>query len=231
MNAVGAAIILYLLGIGIFGWYVYYKLTGAEVSLHDGSVVYKARTGETRLPLERISCLEFPSVKYLGGWLRIVTPSSSIRLTVVLEGIDQFLLELKEALDANGLSDVYDRDRFFQFLKTSAYSDQSWARVYRLWWALLLNATLSTIWGYVCGTIANHGLISLLLSFMLAGASLASFWGAELYLGRYFANATDKENFSYPAPDPAFENRVYIISTTIWWGFCLVLLASLMQLM
>jgi hypothetical protein len=96
------------IGTGGACWYLYYRLAGIEVSIQDDAVIYKTRSGVSTLPLEEISCLEFPSIKYTGGWLRIVTPRNSIRLTVVIESLDQFLLELKAALDAHGLSDLYD---------------------------------------------------------------------------------------------------------------------------
>ena len=225
---VGGGFALLCLGMGGVAWYLNYKLAAVEVSIQDGAVVYKSRTGVTLLPLEEISCLEFPSVKYVGGWLRIVTPSNSIRLTVVIEGVDQFLLELKDGLDANGLSDVYDRGRFFQFLKTAAFSDQGWTRLYRIWWGLLLNALLSAAWGCLCALIADLGPGGLLLPTILSSTSLLLFTGAELYFGRYFANSTDEERFSYPVSDPVFENRIYLNAVMIWGGICLILLVSMM---
>ena len=223
----GGGFALFALGMGGVAWYLHYKLAAVEVSIQDGAVVYKSRTGVTLLPLEEISCLEFPSVKYVGGWLRIVTPSNSIRLTVVIEGIDQFLLELKDGLDANGLSDLYDRGRFFQFLKTAAFSDQGWTRLYRIWWGLLLNALLSAAWGYLCASLADFGALNIPISFLFSGASALPFMMADFYLGRYFAKASDEENFSYPASDPLFENRVYLKVVIVWWVICLVIFAGL----
>ena len=225
---VGGGFALFALGMGGVAWYLHYKLAAVEVSIQDGAVVYKSRTGVTLLPLEEISCLEFPSVKYVGGWLRIVTPSNSIRLTVVIESIDQFLLELKDGLDANGLSDLYDRGRFFLFLKTAAFCDQSWERVYRLWWGYLLNALLSAALGYLCASLADFGALNIPISFLFSGASVLPFMGADVYLGRCFSEAGDEERFTYPASDPAFENRVYIKATMIWWGFYLMLLAGVL---
>lgn len=219
----GGGFALFALGMGGVAWYLHYKLAAVEVSIQDGAVVYKSRTAVTRLPLEEISCLEFPSVKYVGGWLRIVTPSNSIRLTMVIEDIDRFLLELKDALDANGLSDLYDRGRFFQFLKTAAFSDQSWERGYRIWWGYILNALLSAAWGYLCAVLADLGAISLAIPFLFSAASVLPFVGADVYLGRYFAIATDEENFSYPPSNPVFENRVYIKAVIVWWVLCLAI--------
>lgn len=222
----GGGFALFALGMGGVAWYLHYKLAAVEVSIQDGAVVYKSRTGVTLLPLEEISCLEFPSVKYVGGWLRIVTPSNSIRLTVVIEDIDRFLLELKDALDANGLSDLYDRGRFFQFLKTAAFSNQGWTRLYRIWWGVLLNALLSAAWGYLCALIADLGPGGLLLPTILGSTSILLFTGAELYFGRYFAKAADEENFSFPPPDTEFENRIYLKVVMVWWAICLMVLAG-----
>lgn len=218
--------LLSLLSVGGVCWYLYYRLAGIEVSIQDDAVIYKTRSGVSTLPLEEISCLEFPSIKYTGGWLRIVTPRNSIRLTVVIESLDQFLLELKAALDAHGLSDLYDRGRLFQFLKTAAFCDQSWVRVYRIGWGLLLIASLSAAWGYLCALISDLGTIGLLIPFIFSGASVFPFVGADIYFGRYFSKAADEVSFSYPASDPAFENRIYLKVAALWGVFCLMALGG-----
>lgn len=224
--AFGVVFPLIFLSVGGACWYLYYRLAGIEVSIQDDAVIYKTRSGVSTLPLEEISCLEFPSIKYTGGWLRIVTPRNSIRLTVVVEGIDQFLLELKAALDAHGLSDLYDRGKLFQFLKTAAFSDQSWVRVYRVWWGLILISIISAAWGYMCASIAELGTGGLLIPVTFWGASIIPFLGADLYFGRYFAKTADEESFSYPASDPAFENRIYLKAVMLWGLFCLMVLAG-----
>jgi hypothetical protein len=81
---------LVFLIVGGLLWFLYYRLAGTVVSINDDVLIYKNRKGEKRFPIESIF-LEFSSVKYTGGWLKIRTNTDTIRLTVVLEDISGFL--------------------------------------------------------------------------------------------------------------------------------------------
>ena len=91
---------------GILLWYLFYRLAGICVSISDDAIIYKYRRGEKRIQLDSISRLKFPSLPYVGGWVKITSKNDKIRLTVVVEDIGDFLQELKASLDNRGLSDL-----------------------------------------------------------------------------------------------------------------------------
>ena len=61
--------------------YLFYRMAGITVSIDEDSIVYMTRSGPSRIPLDTITRLDFPSIKYTGGWIKIVTPDKTIRLT------------------------------------------------------------------------------------------------------------------------------------------------------
>lgn len=213
---------LILLAEGLVFTYAFYQLAGVRVWLDEQAIVYKHRSGEQRVPFEDITRLRFPSIRYLGGWVKIVSRSGSIRLTVVLEGIGAFLQELKAALDRKGLSDRYHQAKFFRFLKTAEFSDQSWARLYSNCGELIL------IWGgfVVVNAALGIGLaaaigISVFLAFLWGFVTilwpLLAFLVVEITFMRRFARGADKETFSCPPRDLAYEHKVNR-KTALWGG-------------
>ncbi len=105
---------------GLILWYIFYRLTGVRVSISNGGVIYRNRSGETRIQPNEITKIEFPSIRYTGGWIKIVSGSKVIRLTVVVEKIGEFLKELKALLDESGNAQRYDKQKLFSFLKTAS---------------------------------------------------------------------------------------------------------------
>jgi hypothetical protein len=89
--------------------------------------IYTNRKGVIIIPFDTITHLKFPSVKYTGGWIKIVSPKNSIRLTVVIQDIGDFLQELKNALDRKEFSNCYNRKKMFSFFKTAEFSNQCWS--------------------------------------------------------------------------------------------------------
>jgi hypothetical protein len=89
-----------------------------------------------------------------------------------------------------------------------------------------LIALLSAAWGYLCASIAELGTGGLLIPVILSGASQFPFVGADIYFGRYFSKAANEVSFSYPASDPAFENRIYLKVAALWGVFCLMALGG-----
>jgi hypothetical protein len=200
-------------------WYLYYRLAGTSISVNDDVLIYKNRKSEKRYPLENIY-LEFASIKYTGGWLKIKTDKDAIRLTVVLEDISGFLQELKTKLDNKQLSSHYDSHKLFGFLKTSAASDQSWERAYNLFGKMLLlilDISIAVFTGFVFGTIPIFGL------------ALAIFWGmvsmswvtipytiAEIVLMRQIAKKSNESTFAFPPRDLSYEKAIF--DKAFMWG-------------
>jgi hypothetical protein len=200
-------------------WYLYYRLAGTSVSINDDVLIYKNRKGEKRYPIESIY-LEFASVKYTGGWVKIKTDKETIRLTVVLEDIGGFLQELKTKLDNKQLSNHYDSHQLFGFLKTATASDQSWERAYSLFgkmFLLILDISIAIFTGFIFGTIP------------LFGIALAIFWSvvsmfwitiayviAEIILMRQIAKKSNETTFTFPPRDLPYEKLVFDKAFT--WG-------------
>lgn len=101
-----------------------------KVTLTESCIIYKNLKKEIKTPYDDIEMLKFPSIKYTGGWVKIIFKGGNIRLTVVLENIGNFLYELKNILDSKGKSHTYKEDNMFSFFKTASLSDESWERLY-----------------------------------------------------------------------------------------------------
>ena len=101
-----------------------------DVTLTDDAIIYNNIKEQMIIPYEYILKVEFPSIRYTGGWVKIIYPEGNIRLTVVLENVGDFIFELKKRLDSIGKSDVYNEKKIFNFFKTASFSDESWERLY-----------------------------------------------------------------------------------------------------
>ncbi len=213
---------------GIAGWTIYFRLAGTVVSLTEEALIYKNRGVEKRFPLESLY-LEFASIKYTGGWLKIKSGGETIRLTVVLEDISGFVQELKARLDGKQLSSHYDAHKLFGFLKTAAASDQSWERLYGLFGKLvllMLDLGIAIFAGYEFGTIRLYGV--LLASSWVAASILwvtIAYTIAEIILMRQIARQSNEAAFTFPARDPAYEKLVF--DRAFLWGGLTYLLFSL----
>ena len=215
---------------GGFGWYLYYRLAGVVVSIGEDAVIYKYRGGEKRLPFESLR-VESSSIRYTGGWLKLISGKDVVRLTVVVENIGEFVQELKAALDSRGLSSHYDSQKLFSFVKTAAYSDQSWERAYVVFGKLFLiicvvGITLAN--GYIFGT-TMFGLtfVFLWLGFVTIWAT-GAYLIAEMKLGRKIAKESSGQGFTFPPRDLAYEKQVY--NKAINWGGWLYILVSVLIL-
>lgn len=211
-----------MLVLGILFWYLYYRLAGVSFSIQKGTIAYANRSSVSILRLEDISSLKFCFAKYCGGWIKIDTPEKSVRMTVVVEDISEFLLELKVALDSLGLSDRYDRSRFFRFLTTATYADQSWTRVYLYFWQLVVAMALSILLGAVCAALAGIWKLGALVCLLITIGPLCAYFGAEFELCRKFFKATDEESFFCPPRDLELEKRVYREAAWAWGVICLM---------
>ena len=208
--------------LGLVTSYIFYRLAGVRVRLDEHAVVYRDRSGEQRVPFEDITtvCVNRP-ILYVGGWVKIVSRSGSIRLTVVVEGIGAFLQELKAALDRKGLSNRYHQAKFFRFLKTAEFSDQSWARLYSNYGELILISVAFVVVNAALG-ISLAAAIGISLSLAFLWGLVTYFWPplvfrvVEITFMRRFARGADEGTFSCPPRDPAYEHKVY--RKAVLWG-------------
>lgn len=101
-----------------------------SVTLDEQGIVYTNIKEQIFIPYEDIRKIQFSSVKYMGGWSKIVYGNGNIRLTVILENIGEFMARLKQKLDERNMKEVYNEKRYFSFYKTGIFSDESWGRIY-----------------------------------------------------------------------------------------------------
>jgi hypothetical protein len=223
------AISFILLLEGILLWYFFYRLAGICVSIHDDAIIYKYRRGEKRIQFDSISRLKFPSLPYIGGWVKITSKNDKIRLTVVVKDIGDFLQELKASLDNRGLSDRYDEVKFFRFLKTAVYSDQSWARFYSAFWKLILVTILNAAIGFAFAALGKVGPLERVL-----WIAISTLWptiiylGTEVLFGQRIARQSAKESFTCPPRDTVYEMVVYrkavLLGILLYFGVSLIVL-------
>lgn len=211
------------------GWYFLYRLTGVVVSIDEQGVVYRYRGGVKHLRFETLR-VESSSIRYTGGWMKLVSGKDVIRLTVVLEDIGEFIQELKSALDNRGLSSHYDPQKLFAFMKTAVAADQSWERVYGIFEKLFLIIFVVGI------TIANGFILGTTLfgSLAICWGSFSIFWimgayiFAEIILMRKIAKESNEQAFSFPPRDLGYERHVF--NKAVSWGGWLYFLISLLTL-
>lgn len=218
---------IFLLQAVILGYFLY-RMAAVRVSIVDGTIQYKFLHGITRIRPEEISEIQFPSLRYMGGWIKIVAGDKTIRLTVVIEGIGEFLKELKDLLDLTGNSHRYNSTKLFNFLKTATYADQSWARLYSIFGTLVVSVILFGLVGLIFGMVANFHiaiLVVLVLSSPILPALIYTFH--EAWLLRRFAKATREEAFFCPPRDLVYEKAVFrksLLSGGLIYGLLLIIL-------
>lgn len=90
-----------------------------NVTLEEQGIIYTNNKKQIFIPYEDINRIQFSSIKYTGGWVKIVygNGSENIRLTVVLENIGDFMSKPKQKLDERNKMDVYNEKKYFSFIK------------------------------------------------------------------------------------------------------------------
>ena len=217
--------------LGIWLWSVVYRLAGVRICLDSGKLCYRGRWGSTIVPLDTIEQIEFSSIQYLGGYLKIVSKVKTLRITVALKDVTRFLLELKTAMDELGIRDRYDRHKYFSFYKTAAYSDESWERSEAIFWKWIL-PTLGIAMaaaGYLLireTSIPSTHVVIVSIGFLLL---VTAIWCLpEFYFARRVAKLSDEETFTCPPRDRDYEKAVYrkAFAIVALIGIALVMLLS-----
>lgn len=212
-----------------FIWWYMGRFLKVKVSLSSDSITYSNYNGDTKIYYEDITKLEFPSVKYFGGWIKIRSKGKLIRLTVVIEDIQSFLIRLKTELDNRNLSNIYDNDKFFAFLKTATFSDEGWSRVYKIWWRLLLLTFITTGIGIGIGIFFNfNGFMVFLSGFISFIFPTIIYLITEIFFGLRIAKLADKESFYIPKANIEYEKLIYkksfVIATVVYLIFLTILI-------
>ncbi len=227
--ALPVALIIVLVVEGIFIWWFLNRLSAVEVLLSDNSIIYKGKKRVVEIHYEDIVEIKYPSIRYTGGWMMIRSKSEKIRLTVVLEGIGDFVRVLKSRLDQQGLSDKYEEKKLFGFYKTAEYADQSWARIYEMFWRGVGLAILGAVIG--AGVLLLFGGMRGGLIWCVAGGSMCwvamSYVITEFFLMRRFSRSVDEASFTVPERNQQSDCLIYKRAFYIGAGLYLVILILL----
>lgn len=166
---------------------LYRRFKDISIALTDEGIVYKNSKGIISIPYTEIEKIKFPSVRYLGGWMKIVNKRKPIRLTVVLENLGDFINKLEDKLSENNMSKIYDKRKIFNFQKTAVYADQSWARIYESFKIRTILFIVLCMLTLCFGFILNMGYRYIIISLVIVLYPLISYIISEIIIGIKFS--------------------------------------------
>ncbi|AAK80702.1 hypothetical protein BJV85_001134 [Clostridium acetobutylicum] len=228
---VGAGIfVIVLIGLEFLLLYfiLFRRFKNINIKLTDEGIVYKNLKGTVSIKYDQITKIKFPSIPYIGGWVRIVynnsnNSSKSIRLTVVVENIGDFILDLKDKMDSMGKEDVYIRRRMFSFYKTAKYSDYSWERIYDY----IKKIGIFIVCNFVVSVILSKLSVNIPAKFLMGFSALIVpilvYLLCEIILGIKAAGKSVAEKFYVPDRDKALEGKIYKCAFAIYSVLYIVL--------
>ncbi|MFA9396803.1 MAG: hypothetical protein ACERKV_00860 [Clostridiaceae bacterium] len=202
---------------------MYKRFKKIYIVLSEDRIIYNNSKGEISVPYEDINNLKFPSIKYIGGWIKIIHGTGNIRLTVVLENIGDMVKNLKSKIDEKNVSCVYNEKAMYNFYKTSKYSDQSWERIYEnvkyYFIAILINALVALVISLFVIKVSSKIIITLVA---ILGPVLI-FVIVEIILGRKLAKGSSKDSFSVPERDKHLEGKLYKWAFEIYYVLFIIM--------
>jgi hypothetical protein len=200
--------------------YFFGRFTKVKVTLDDEGVTYENYKGVQQIPYEKITSLEFPSVKYVGGWIKINTMEQSIRLTVVVHNIQSLIRELKEQLDKRGM-EVYQEKKLWSFFKTAMYSDASWERLYRIFWKMIFSLIGFFGFSILVSLIAGRSDLIFGQFYVVLILVLVLYIIPEGKFGKRMTSQLTEYDYKLILNDVFYENQVYrkvfILGTIIYF--------------
>ncbi len=188
------------------------RFKSISVTLSDEALIYTNYKGQLMIPYKDIEQLKFPTIKYTGGWMKIIYRGGNIRLTVVMENIDSFISELKEKLKENEMSHVYNEKKMLSFFKTAVLSDISWDRIYCNFKIQLFSNCLCII---LTTAILRLYYISDISKFFLFGSIVAPLLGylvSDIIIGIKVRKGVDIEKLIILPRNSRLEQKIFYIS-------------------
>lgn len=187
------------------------RFQSISVTLTEDTIIYTNAKSRKIIPYRDIVSLQFPSMKYAGGWVKINYHGGTIRLTVVLEEIGDFISKLKEKLDEKGMAQCYNEKKLFSFYKTAVFSDESWDRVYRYFKSYILISYLSIIVDTIILRFSNVEWDNKALIFGSLLAPLTGLVLSEILIGRKVRRRADRDKLTLLPREKSFEQKAYAI--------------------
>lgn len=201
------------------------RFKSISITLTEDAIVYTNSKARIIIPYLDIEKLEFPSIKYTGGWLKIIYKGGNIRLTVVLEHIGDFINELKEKMNEREMAHVYNEKKMFSFFKTAVFSDESWERLYQNYKFMLVTYYLCMILTIVILRFNGNSSDN---RFYIFGSLLGPLLGyliSEIIIGIQVKKRVVREELRLLPRNPEFEQKVFkILLIGFSLGYLLILL-------
>ncbi len=214
----------------LFIWIFLSRFIKVRIILTDDSIIYKNHKGSSIIGYPDITKIGFSAIKYTGGWIKIESPQKKIRLTVAVKNIQRLVMLLKKHLDDQGLSHLYNDKKLFSFLKTGAFSDESWQRVYQYWLKLLIITVSITLVSVLISLISGFSFArGFFLCFLTYLLPIILYLITEFIFGRRIAKVSDFETFYVPERDEEYERSIF--RKAINWGFAVYVLLLLLAFM
>lgn len=158
-------------------WCIMGRFKKVRISIDDEKIIYKNYKEEKLIKFEDITCIQFPSIKYIGGWMKIKSNNKTTRFTVVIKDVHRLSLKIKEQIDKRVMNNVYIDKRYNNFIKTATYADDSWERVYKIWWKLVLFTIVTSTFSITIGLFFQlRGVVIFLLTL------ISSFYPTLVYI-------------------------------------------------
>ena len=188
------------------------RFKAISVTLSDEAIIYTNSKGQLIIPYEDIERLKFPSIKYTGGWMKIIYRGGNIRLTVVMENIGGLISELKEKLNEKEMLHVYNEKKLFSFFKTAVFADESWERIYG---NFKIQLSINCLCIILTTAILRLYYISSVSKFFVFGSLAAPVLGylvSEIIIGIKVRKRVDQEKLRLLPRNSRLDQKIFYIS-------------------
>ena len=211
-----------LMAIVIFDFFLYRRLSSTKITLTEDGVSYTNVAISRQIRYDEISKVDSKSVNYMGGWLKIIPiEGKPIRVTVTLQNVGEFIVELKNQMDEQGLNDRYDEDKLFSFYKTSVYADQSWTRAKKLFVILLIGTMIQMFaLSFYIVTFDGNPLLGLDMLLLVIGIVPYLIIEFGIY-AKEIKHQERRPDWSLDSPDPILEQK-HIRFAMIFYIACVI---------
>lgn len=213
----------------IFIWIFMGRFNKIKISADNTKLIYKNYKGEIILPFEDIEKIQISSMKYLGGWMKIISKDKTIRITVVVKDIGELLLIIKKGLDSHGQSHLYKEKNFTKFLRTAVYSDESWDRLYALWWKLILFSILLILFAVIIGSFIQTELLFIIIV-ISTFYPITVYVITELFFMKWISKLIGENIDTIPKRDIYYEDQVYKYTMIFSPGVYILIIALVILL-
>lgn len=193
----------------ILNFIFFNKFKYISIALNDEGIIYSNNKFEEKIPYKDIKEIKFSSIKYAGGWIKIIHSNGNIRLTVVLENIADFTKNLKEQLDKTNRGNIYNQRKMNNFYKTAVSSDQGWERGAAKRKFILISTSLNMIIAYFIALSVSNIDFRFIIALMGELSVYSSFLISEIIIRFKLFKNIKGENIEVLSRDMKREEVIY----------------------